>query len=198
ARRTLDVIDRADRLDPAVLDAVLHPYALDRFRVEWERAAWENAGRPAAEAEAKCRLLRWRLHSLLARLSGRLPHYYEALLARPDIASSRAALGAALARSGRLDEAAAQLTQAVAEQPFDRQAARLLFQALGDLPNPDARRRLARDCRLLSQAAPDLLPPEPWFADAPPAGDELASIVVLCHNELAYTRLCLESVLRHT
>jgi GT2 family glycosyltransferase len=39
---------------------------------------------------------------------------------------------------------------------------------------------------------------EQWFADAPPAGDELASILILCCNELDYTRLCLESVVRHT
>jgi GT2 family glycosyltransferase len=34
--------------------------------------------------------------------------------------------------------------------------------------------------------------------DTPPAGDELVSLIILCCNQLAYTRLCLESVLRHT
>src|SRR5262249_57829575 len=33
---------------------------------------------------------------------------------------------------------------------------------------------------------------------APPAGDELASLIILCCNEVDYTRLCLESVFRHT
>ena len=36
------------------------------------------------------------------------------------------------------------------------------------------------------------------MARVPPAGDELASIIILCCNELEYTRLCLESVLRKT
>ena len=31
-----------------------------------------------------------------------------------------------------------------------------------------------------------------------PLGDELASLIILCHNQLPYTRLCLHSVLRHT
>ncbi len=59
-------------------------------------------------------------------------------------------------------------------------------------------RRLARDRALLYQATPALGPAEEWFADAPPAGDELASLIVLCCDQFAYTRLCLDSVLRHT
>ena len=39
---------------------------------------------------------------------------------------------------------------------------------------------------------------EVWFADPPPAGDELASIIVLCCDEVEVTRWCLESVRRHT
>ena len=32
----------------------------------------------------------------------------------------------------------------------------------------------------------------------PPPGDEMASIIILCCNQVEYTKLCLESVLRHT
>src|SRR5207249_8450710 len=58
--------------------------------------------------------------------------------------------------------------------------------------------RLARDRRLLARAAPAVVPEEAWFKDLPPAGDELASLIILCCNELDYTRQCLESVLQHT
>src|SRR5262245_27585318 len=40
------------------------------------------------------------------------------------------------------------------------------------------------------------LGPEP--NPVPPPGLELASVIVLCCNELAFTRLCLENVLRHS
>src|SRR5262249_48330480 len=62
---------------PSWADSGHFPPAVDLFRVEWERAAWENAGRPAAEAQAKFALLRWRLHALLASLTGDLTHFYE-------------------------------------------------------------------------------------------------------------------------
>jgi GT2 family glycosyltransferase len=42
------------------------------------------------------------------------------------------------------------------------------------------------------------MPSQPWFQEAPPVGDELASLIVLCCNEVEYTRHCLESVLQHT
>jgi tetratricopeptide (TPR) repeat protein len=59
-------------IGPAVLDAGRFPPGLDPFRREWERAAWANAGRPAAEAVAKVRLLRGRLHALLDEVTGGL------------------------------------------------------------------------------------------------------------------------------
>jgi GT2 family glycosyltransferase len=45
---------------------------------------------------------------------------------------------------------------------------------------------------MLPRTDPSLVP-EPSAS-----GHELASILILCCNELAYTRLCLESVLGHT
>ena len=42
------------------------------------------------------------------------------------------------------------------------------------------------------------LPKEAWFENAPPAGDELASIIIPCWNQVDMTRACLESLMRHT
>jgi GT2 family glycosyltransferase/Tfp pilus assembly protein PilF len=198
AHRTLAVLDRRPGLSPQNLDAGHFPVAFDTFRVEWERAAWSHAGRPAAEAEAKRHLLRWRLHSLLADLTGDLGHAYEASLARPDLPVTRAQLGAALLRANRPADAAEHLRCAVEASPFDLQAARLLAHALQGAGDAEGLRRLARHRRGLARAAPRLVPQEPWFMDAPPVGDELASILILCCNQVEYTRLCLESILRHT
>src|SRR5262249_58482258 len=59
-------------------------------------------------------------------------------------------------------------------------------------------RRLAHQRRLLAQAAPQAVPPENWFLNVPPPGEELASIIILCCNQREYTKGCLENVLRHT
>src|SRR5205823_4108605 len=155
-------------------------------------------GRPVAEVQAKRALLRGRLHTLLAELTGDLPHYYEAALAGPDLPGVRAALGCALARARRVGEAVPHLQAAVADDPLDAGAARALFALLGEAGDADARRRLARDRRLLARIAPQLVPAEPWFADGPPGGDELASLIILCCDQLPFTQQRLESVLRHT
>lgn len=198
ARETLGILDRVPQLPPAVLDAPHFPGGFDPFGVAWERAAWTHAGRPRAEEDAKGAVLRWRLHFLLAELTGDLRHYYEAALSRPDLPVTRAMLGCALARAGRPADAVPHLRQVVAANPFDRSAARALFQALGECGQLHEQRRFARQRRLLAAAAPAVVPQEEWFATAPPPGDELASIIVLCCNELDFTRQCLESVLRHT
>jgi tetratricopeptide (TPR) repeat protein len=183
---------------PDWVNAGHFPPAFDLFRVEWERAAWTHAGNPAGEIEAKQCLLRWRLHLLLAELTGDLHHYYEAVLARPDLPNSQAALGCALGRAGQLQESADHLRFAVAENPFDLEAARALQQVLQAQEATDSCRRLARDRRRLARIAPKAVPAEGWFMETPPVGDELASIIILCCNELEYTRQCLESVLQHT
>ena len=135
---------------------------------------------------------------MLADLTSELVHFHEAALARPDLPITRAALGCALGRAKRPADALPHLRQAVADNPFDLKAARALFLALGEVKDGDGQRRIARDRRLLAQAAPGVVPVEAWFQDAAPVGDELASIIILCCNQLEYTRLCLESVLRHT
>src|SRR5262249_32470220 len=152
----------------------------------------------AGEAKAKRRLLRWRLHTLLADLTGDLLHYYEAVHARPDLPRSLGELGCALGQNKQVVAAVEHLRRAAAGNPFDPVAAGALFQALTDLGDEEGARRLARDRQLLCQAAPGLVESEDWFAQARPTGDELASLVILCCNQVALTRLCLESVLRHT
>jgi GT2 family glycosyltransferase len=198
ARRLLALLDRPGAADPAALGCPRFPPGYDHFRVAWERAAWDNIGRPAAEAEAKLGLLRWRLHTLLAGLTGELHHHHEAALARPDMAPTRAALGCALGAAGRAVDAVPHLRFAVRANPFDTQAARALSQALTDSGDHEGAARLAQERRLLHRAAPVAVPAEGWFAQAAPAGAGLASIIVLCCNEVEYTRLCMESVLRHT
>jgi len=198
AFRTLDVLNRQPELDAASMDAGHFPLGFDLFRVEWERAAWSNAGHPHAEARAKADLVRWRLQALLGSLTGAVHHYYEAAILRPDLPFTRAALGCALARAKQFPAAVPHLRFAVAGNPFDLDAARALFEVLGDVGDQDGQRRLAADRRPLSRSAPKAVPAEKWFMDCPPAGDELASIIILCCHQLEYTRLCLESVLRHT
>src|SRR5207244_7360042 len=103
------VLDRVAVGRLAVPAAGRFPLGFDLFRVEWERAAWSNAGRLTAEASARTTLLRWRLHTLLAEATGELAHYYEAAVYRPDLPPARAALGCALGRAGRFVEAAGHL-----------------------------------------------------------------------------------------
>lgn len=203
ARRVLAVLDRTSAFDPTVLDTPHFPTAWDVFRVEWERAAWANAGQPAAEVRAKHDLLRWRLYTLLADLTGHLGHRFQAVAARPDLPGTRKDLGLTLLHAGQPAEAIEHLHQALADNPFDRSAAEGLFAALGAVGDTEGQQRLAQDRCLLARAVPQCVPPEPWFESAgrTPASDSsarLASVIILCCNELEYTRLCLESVLRHT
>src|SRR5205085_52536 len=125
-----------------------------------------NAGRPAAEDRAKRDLLRWRLHGLLADQTGDLTHHHEAYLARPDLPAARSGLGCALARDGRPVEAVSHLRAAVAGNPFDREAARSLYHTLGAAGDAAGQHLLARERRLLHDAAPQVVPVESWFADA--------------------------------
>jgi tetratricopeptide (TPR) repeat protein len=195
ATETLAALNRSETRTG---DAAFYPPGNHILRTEWELAAKANTGNPAGETNAKRDVARWHLHSLLAIATGKLEHYINAVIARPDLPSGRAALGCALARQGRLADAVQHLQAAVTADPFDRQAARALFQVLTDLGHTQAARRFARARKTLAEAEPQLLPPEPWFADLPPVGDELASLIVLCCNEAEVTRLYMESVLKHT
>jgi glycosyltransferase involved in cell wall biosynthesis/Flp pilus assembly protein TadD len=198
ARAVLALLERGEPLAAEVLQAGHFPPGYDLFRVEWEHAAWTCAGQPEAEARARRTLLLWRLHTLLADLTGEQRHFYEAALARPDLPPTRAALGCALARNGQMGTAAEHLEAAVAGNPFDAPAARALHEVYRELGDAGRQHRLARDRRLLHQAAPAVVAAEPWFQDAVPVADELASIIILCCNQVDVTRACLESVLEHT
>lgn len=194
----LATLDQTEPEKLHALDEAHYPTAYDLFRVEWESAGWKNAGDRIAESRAKWELLRWRLYNLLAELTGDAIFVYEACLIRPDLPVTRSLLGTALLSMGRAREAVSHLKFAVEQNPFDCESARKLNEALASANDEAERRRLARERRLLSRSAPKFVPPEAWFMDAPPVGDELASIMILCCNELDVTRLCLESVLRHT
>jgi tetratricopeptide (TPR) repeat protein len=163
-RRLLATLDRDAPCRADVLDAPHFPPGFDYFRVEWERAAWEHAGNAAEEAQAKRELIHWRLHALLADLTGELTHFQQAAGLRPDLPISRAAWGCALARAGQFAEAVPQLRAAVTANPFDRAAARSLFEALGQAGDAGGQRCFAQERRLLAQAAPQVVPAEPWFA----------------------------------
>jgi GT2 family glycosyltransferase/predicted Zn-dependent protease len=197
-REALTQLARTPELDPGTLDGCPFHSQFDDFRAQWERAAWSNAGNARAEAAAKKQLLYWRFRLLLARLTGDLVQSYEAYIARPDLPASGGALGVALASKGYHVESLVPLRQALARNPFDREAARALGHMLSTLGDRESLEHIAEDRRLLSLAAPLVVPPEPWFGDRRPTGTELASIIILCCNQLDYTRQCLASVLKNT
>lgn len=120
------------------------------------------------------------------------------MLELPDLPPGRELLGKRLLEDGQPADALPHLRKAHEANPFDLALGRQYFQALGEAGDGLGQRRLADEYRLLLLAAPGLIAPEAWIADVPPPGDELASIIVLAHNELDCTRLCLESVLRTT
>jgi tetratricopeptide (TPR) repeat protein len=165
ASRALQVIDSDIELDRLSLDGGWYSGTFDHFRVEWERAAWTHADNPAEELHAKRELLRYRLHSKLAALVGKLSHHYEAALARPDIAPARASLGCSLARAGRFGEAVFHLEHAVRANPFDRSAARALYQVHVEQGSRRRAFSLARQSALLARMAPEVVPVEPWFVE---------------------------------
>ncbi len=182
----------------ASLAAPHYPLGFDLFGVEWERAGWANAGAPAQELEAKRTLLQCWLHSLLADLTGDLEHYRAAEALRPDLGPLKAAFGCALARSRQPAEALPLLRAAATANPFDRQAARALCQVLNNLGDWPERAAFVREQMNLHRAAPGLVPLENWFREEPLSGLERTSIIILACNEVEFTRLCLESVLKHT
>jgi glycosyltransferase involved in cell wall biosynthesis len=197
ARQSLFHLERTG-LSQSHLDIPHYPGGFDLFRVEWERAAWGHAGDTAAEATAKHALLRSRLHGLLAELTGDLAHFHESAMARPDLATNRAALGCGLARVKRVAEALPHLKVACQADPFDRLAANAFFQVLTDAGDLAGRSAFAHRQLDLHRAAPELIPLERWFELPPPSGAELASIIILCCNTVEMTKLCLDSVLKHT
>ena len=135
----------------------------DWFRVEWESAAWMNPGRPDEESRGKRKLLLWRLHLLLAELTGDLAHHFQSHIARPDLAISTAALGYALGRAKRSADAMHFLRDAYQSHPLDRSLARAYNHCLGHLGYSQEQEALKRERRNLTKAAPELVRGEEWF-----------------------------------
>jgi glycosyltransferase involved in cell wall biosynthesis/Tfp pilus assembly protein PilF len=186
AQRALTLLHRP--LRPEELLTPHFPPCFDLFRVEWERSGWDHGGQPEAEQAAKRDLLRWRLHALLADLTGHLHHFEDAVRLRPDLPITQAALGCAYARGGQLDRAEPPLRAALVANPFDLQAARALFQVQGDSSDRDGQDRLAAQRRLLARAAPQVVPAEPWFVEANAPTNSLPASVAVPQNGLAVER----------
>ncbi len=199
ALQALALFERGALMSDVSLDAPHFPPGFDLLGVEWERAGWHNAGSRDGERDEKRNLLSCWLHSLLADLTGDLDHYRAAARARPDLRPFKAALGCALGRANQMAEALPILGEAVAANPFDRQAARALCQVLKNLGDWPERAAFVREQMNLHRAAPGKVPLENWIREEPPpSGLERTSIIILACNEVEFTRLCLESVLKHT
>jgi glycosyltransferase involved in cell wall biosynthesis/predicted Zn-dependent protease len=174
-RTLLADLDANPTLSPEERTSCPYPRRFDHVRVGWERAGWDHPDNRAAEDADKVALLRCRAAALLAERTGELAAFEAAAAARPDLAPVRAALGCALARAGRFDEATGHLRAAVEANPFDAAAADALAAALDDAGRPDEAGCLRADRRLLARAVPrrthDTTPraglPRPA---APPAG----------------------------
>src|SRR5262249_36237570 len=106
ARRTLAMLETIKALPSKSLDAARVPTDYDSFRAEWEKAASQSAGDDAKEKSAKRRLLRWRLHRLLADLTNDLTHRWQSWHERPDLDSG---LGGALIAANKPAEAVSHL-----------------------------------------------------------------------------------------
>src|SRR5262249_18751323 len=131
---------------------------------EWERAAWQHAGRPGDAANAQRDLLRYRLQLALAGLDSDPAHLDEALRLRPELPLAPATPGRRLARAGRGEAALPYLARAFAAVPFDPRLSRVLFAVLGRTGRRAEQERLADDRRLLARALPRRVRSEKWFA----------------------------------
>ena len=171
------------------------PPAFGWFRMEWERAALCHSGDFQAEAREKQRILRWRVCELLGRLTGEPDWWQEAVRRKKELPSSRTNLAKALLQSGKPQQALAQVSETAVIHPLHRAAVRTLYNTLSALGETEQLQSLIHSRRLLRRLMPDHVPQEPWFSRPE---ETLTSIIVLCCNQLDYSRLCLNSVLRHT
>ncbi len=173
AQRFLSVLEGPRGVTPTSLEMPPFPADVGLLRQEWDRAAWQHAGDPEAQTQRKLTLLRWRLNTLLGRVRDREPeHHGRAAQLCPELPTSQAAWGCALARCGKLAEAAEPLRQELATNPFDREAARALFELLQALGDTDGAGQVVHQRRLLHRAAAQVLPLEPWFAETASAPRE--------------------------
>jgi hypothetical protein len=180
-REVLALLDSGKADAYELWDALPFPPDFGLVRVEWERAAWRHAGDRAAEVAAKARLLRWRLHTLLGRLRQEEPeHHGRAAALLPDVPSSQAAHGCALARAGHLEQAEPLLRRELAANLLDAEAARAHFRLLRELGQHDDADRLAAQRRRLTRVAPHLVAAERLFDEPPAARRAGRARVSLC------------------
>ncbi|MEZ6141271.1 MAG: hypothetical protein R3B84_11935 [Zavarzinella sp.] len=99
----------------------------------------------------------WQLHTQIADHTDDLHHYYEAVKYLLDSATSKAALGCALARGGHLHAAREYLQITLAEMPFDQQATRAYYQVLHDVGTRIEARCFAKERKALQAAHPEQL-----------------------------------------
>lgn len=173
ARRVLAMLNQ---LAPVALelDAPLLP-GDDELHSEWERAAWMNAGDRENESTAKVKILRWRLHRLLARLHGDVEHALIAHSYQPESASAQIEVGCALARKGRVHDAIPFVQQALQTNPMDNDAARVLFDLLGRAGYSADGDRLIDERRRLHERHPNVVPLEAWFIAPSAVASSLSS-----------------------
>jgi hypothetical protein len=184
AQKALGLLAREPH--PSLHDEPPDPRVTPLFRIEWERAGWEYAGRPQAEAQAKRRLLRWGLHLLLSRIPGASPEQAQlASMARSDLPTTQGTLAAACYRIMRHPDAIAAFWQELSVNPLDNDAARGLVQVLAEFGDFPSFALVAERRRLLSSVAPTDVPPAGWFQLRPPAeGRNLrVAVITVVHNE---------------
>ncbi|HEX4608633.1 MAG TPA: glycosyltransferase family 2 protein, partial [Urbifossiella sp.] len=188
-RRAIEALNGPEELSPLTRGiGPLRP-GFDAFRVEWERAGWENAGDPAAEERAKRALLRARCELLLGRATDDPARVVRAAAAAPTLLPVRRAAAAAATRIGATDQAVELFTRAAAEEPFDPALARGLEDALRRAGDADGLARLRRTRERLAAAAPG--------SESAPAAEprrQRVSLTMIVRDEEANLGPCLDAV----
>jgi hypothetical protein len=134
------------------------PSKFDEFRVEWERAAWSNAGDESRELIEKKRLIHWRALLLAGQARNYLQHLLDAVALRPDLWSSQFALGQALMLRSRFEEAAGALKAARKVRPLSDQTAVHLARCYQRLGWTDETRQLEDEMRQIVQSLQNAKP----------------------------------------
>lgn len=153
---------------PFEVDRLPVPFAFDRFRVEWERAAVE----PSAEARAdRLRpLLLARVSANLAALAtntddlpAALTYLADSLRAAPGLEGNLLRLGEYLEAAGQEAEALQAYADAVEVNPFDFEARGRALALARRLGEAQTGARLASDGRAIIAAAPHYRDYQPLF-----------------------------------
>ncbi|VTR91657.1 family 2 glycosyl transferase : Glycosyl transferase OS=Singulisphaera acidiphila (strain ATCC BAA-1392 / DSM 18658 / VKM B-2454 / MOB10) GN=Sinac_0358 PE=4 SV=1: Glyco_trans_1_2: Methyltransf_24: Glyco_transf_4: Glycos_transf_1: Glycos_transf_2: TPR_7: TPR_6: TPR_10 [Gemmata massiliana] len=160
ARALIADLDANAELTEPESDTVPYPARFDWVRVGWDRAGFDHPDEPGRERAEKGRLVRGRALALIAELTGDAADHAAAAACCPERAHLHAALGGALVRAGRPDEALAALRAAVAGNPLDHASAAALVGALESLSRADEAARVRAERQVLARVAPGLAPAE--------------------------------------